>query len=322
MGSLSQPSFEVALSEGQTRIEEGVLGVDDFAPSGKGPCGESSSPFCLLVGDSREVLRLLPEASVHLALTSPPYWTLKRYEDVPGQLGHIEDYEAFLDQLDRVWEEVHRVLVPGGRLIVVVGDVALPRRRFGRHAVLPLHADIQARARRLGFDNLNPILWHKHTNATLEAKRPGFYLGKPFEPGGIIKTEIEYILMFRKPGGYRKPIPEQREKSKIPKDLFQRWFRQIWDDIPGESTKLHPAPFPLELARRLVLMFSFVGDTVLDPFAGTGTTLIAAALHDRKALGIELVPAYAELARRRFAESVPLGTHLEVFGVSRVLTRM
>ncbi|WP_081914548.1 DNA-methyltransferase [Thermus amyloliquefaciens] len=283
-----------------------------------GVLGEGSSPFPtthrLLVGDAREVLRTLPEASVHLVLTSPPYWTLKRYEDAPGQLGHVEDYEAFLDELDRVWQEVFRVLVPGGRLIVVVGDVAVARRRFGRHLVFPLHADIQVRCRRIGFDNLNPILWHKHTNAALEADRPGFFLGKPYEPGAIIKTEVEYILMQRKPGGYRRPTPEQRELSRIPKELFALWFRQIWDDIPGESTKAHPAPFPLELAERLVRMFSFVGDVVLDPFAGTGTTLVAAARHGRSSLGVELVPRYAELARKRFGREAK-GHSLVVEGV-------
>ncbi|WP_460170705.1 DNA-methyltransferase [Thermus sp. FJN-A] len=265
----------------------------------------------LHVGDAREVLATFPEASVHLVVTSPPYWTLKRYEDVPGQLGHVEDYEAFLDELDRVWREVHRVLVPGGRLVIVVGDVAVARRRYGRHLVFPLHADIQVRCRKVGFDNLNPILWHKHTNASLEADRPGFFLGKPYEPGAIIKTEVEYILMQRKPGGYRKPTPEQREASRIPKELFARWFRQIWDDLPGESTKDHPAPFPLELAERLVRMFSFVGDVVLDPFAGTGTTLIAAARWGRRALGVELVPRYAQLAKERFTKEVP-GFSLEV----------
>lgn len=267
----------------------------------------------LIVGDAREVLQGLPEASVGLVLTSPPYWTLKRYEDLPGQLGHIEDYEAFLDELDRVWREVYRVLVPGGRLIVVVGDVAVPRKRLGRHIVFPLHADIQVRLRKIGFDNLNPILWHKHTNATLEADRSGFFLGKPYEPGAVIKVEVEYILIQRKPGGYRNPTPEQREASRIPKELFLRWFRQIWDDIPGERTGAHPAPFPLELAERLVRMYSFVGDLVLDPFAGTGTTLIAAARHGRRSLGVELVPRYARMAQKRFLQGVP-GQVLELAG--------
>ena len=265
----------------------------------------------LHVGDAREVLASLPEASVHLVVTSPPYWTLKRYEDTPGQLGHIEDYEAFLDELDRVWREVFRLLVPGGRLVIVVGDVAVARRRFGRHLVFPLHADIQVRCRKLGFDNLNPIIWHKHTNASLEVEGRGVFLGQPYEPGAILKAEIEYILMQRKPGGYRKPTQEQREKSRLPKEDFHRFFRQIWDDIPGESTKDHPAPFPLELAERLVRMFSFVGDVVLDPFAGTGTTLIAAARWGRRALGVELVPRYAQLAKERFAKEVP-GFSLEV----------
>lgn len=278
-----------------------------FSEGGEVPFGVHR----LHVGDAREVLAFLPEASVHLVVTSPPYWTLKRYEDTPGQLGHIEDYEAFLDELDRVWREVFRLLVPGGRLVIVVGDVAVARRRFGRHLVFPLHADIQVRCRKLGFDNLNPILWHKHTNASLEVEGRGVFLGKPYEPGAIIKTEIEYILMQRKPGGYRKPTQEQREKSRLPKEDFHRFFRQIWDDIPGESTKDHPAPFPLKLAERLVRMFSFVGDVVLDPFAGTGTTLIAAARWGRRALGVELVPRYAQLAKERFAKEVP-GFSLEV----------
>ncbi len=122
-------------------------GLADGQPRRRFPTGAA---YTLHVGDARKVLAEFPEASVHLVLTSPPYWTLKRYEDVPGQMGNIEDYEAFLDELDRVWREAFRLLVPGGRLVIVVGDVAVARRRFGRHLVFPLHADIQVRCRRIG----------------------------------------------------------------------------------------------------------------------------------------------------------------------------
>lgn len=127
----------------------------------------------LHLGDAREVPNLPPE-SVHLVLTSPPYWTLKQYRNTPGQLGHVADYESFLDELDRVWRRCFEVLVPGGRLVCVVGDVCLSRRRNdGRHLVVPLHASIQERCRRIGFDNLAPIIWHKIANAAYEVNGGG-----------------------------------------------------------------------------------------------------------------------------------------------------
>jgi site-specific DNA-methyltransferase (adenine-specific) len=267
--------------------------------------GLRKTSHLILQGDARAALSLVADASVHLIVTSPLYWSLKRYEDVPGQMGHIEDYEIFVSELAKVWHEAHRVLAPGGRLVVVVGDVAVARRKFGRHLVFPLHADIQVQCRKVGFDNLNPIIWYKIANATLEVQNGSSFLGKPYEPNAIIKTDIEYILMQRKPGGYRKPTAEQRELSRIPKELFNRWFRQIWDDLPGASTRHHPAPYPLELAERLVRMFSFVGDTVFDPFMGTATTLIAAARWGRNSLGIEISPKYVELASARFAREAP-----------------
>lgn len=144
----------------------------------------------------------------------------------------------------------------------VVGDVCVARRDFGRHLVFPLHADICVICRRIGFDNLNPIIWHKIANASYEVENGSKFLGKPYEPNAIIKNDIEFILMQRKPGGYRKPTNKQRDTSRIEKDAFDRWFQQIWT-ITGASTKRHPAPFPLELAMRLVRMFSFTEDTVL-----------------------------------------------------------
>src|SRR5512136_2554547 len=265
----------------------------------------------LINGDSRD-LAFLPEESVHLVVTSPPYWNLKRYNESPYQLGHIQDYEAFITELEKVWRHTFRVLVPGGRLVCVVGDVCVARRNFGRHLVFPLHADICVICRRIGFDNLNPIVWHKITNASYEVSNGSKFLGKPYEPNAIIKNDIEYILMQRKPGGYRKPTDEQRKMSMIPKDKFDRWFQQFWN-LSGASTKEHPAPFPLELASRLVQMFSFVGDTVLDPFCGTGTTMLAALKTCRNSIGIELDPEYCRMAASRLmAENTSLFSNADL----------
>jgi len=247
----------------------------------------------------------LSSESVHLVLTSPPYWTLKKYNESDAQLGSVENYEGFLAELDRVWTHCFRVLAPGGRLVCVVGDVCLSRRKNGgRHTVVPLHASIQERCRTMGFDNLAPIIWHKIANATLEASgNGGGFLGKPYEPNAVIKNDIEFILVERKPGGYRSPGFLERAFSVISNDLHKRWFQQIWSDVPGASTQHHPAPFPIELAVRLIRMFSFVGDTVRDPFLGSGTTSLAAWQTGRNSIGVEVDPQYLQLASRRFRKN-------------------
>jgi len=250
----------------------------------------------LINGDARD-LSFLPDESIHLVITSPPYWNLKRYNENPDQIGHIEDYESFLNEIRLVWEHVFRILVPGGRLVCVVGDVCVSRRKFGRHLVFPLHADICVLCRKIGFDNLNPIIWHKIANASFEVENGSKFLGKPYEPNAIIKNDMEFILMQRKPGGYRKPTEEQRKLSKIDKKDFDNWFQQIWN-ITGASTRNHPAPFPLELATRLVRMFSFCGDTILDPFCGTGTTMVASLKYGRNSIGIDIEPEYCRMAAR------------------------
>lgn len=257
---------------------------------------EKATVHRLINGDSRD-LSFLDDGSIHLVVTSPPYWNLKRYNENPDQLGHIQDYEAFLSELEKVWRHVFRVLVPGGRLVCVVGDVCVARRNFGRHLVFPLHADICVVCRRIGFDNLNPIIWHKIANASYEIENGSKFLGKPYEPNAIVKNDIEFILMQRKPGGYRKPTNAQREASRIDKQDFDRWFQQIWN-ITGASTRQHPAPFPMELATRLVRMFSFTDDTVLDPFCGSGTTMIAALRNGRNSIGIEIDSEYCRMAAR------------------------
>ncbi|UCF32546.1 MAG: site-specific DNA-methyltransferase [Phycisphaerales bacterium] len=264
------------------------------------PYSGPATEHTLNLGDARD-LGWVPDKSVHLVVTSPPYYNLKRYNEHPDQLGHWEDYEAFHDELDRVWQHCYRALVPGGRLVCNVGDVCVARRRNGgRHHVFPLHADIAVRARRIGFDYLTPILWHKIANAVFEAAgNGGGFLGKPYEPNAIIKNDVEYILMLRKPGSYRKPTDEQRATSRLSKQEQSEWFQPIWTGLTGASTKEHPAPFPVELAYRLVRMFSFTGDTVLDPFNGTGTTTIAAIKADRNSIGNEIDGGYFDSAVKR-----------------------
>lgn len=272
---------------------QGILIIMD----NKALSAEEKTVHRLIQGDARE-MSFIPDESVHLVVTSPPYWNLKRYNENPSQLGHIDDYEAFLRELTKVFKECFRVLVPGGRLVCIVGDVCLSRKRFGRHVVVPLHADICVACRHMGFDNLNPIIWHKIANAAYEVENGAKFLGKPYEPNAIIKNDIEFILMQRKPGGYRKPTSRQRELSMIEKKNYDEWFRQFWT-ITGASTREHPAPFPIELAYRLVRMFSFWGDTVLDPFVGTGTTMVAAMKCHRNSIGIEVDANYCRMTARR-----------------------
>jgi len=259
----------------------------------------------LHLGDARD-LSWVPDRSVHLIVTSPPYWTLKKYETRRGQLGDVEEYEAFLAELAKVWDHCSRLLVEGGRICCVVGDVCIPRRKDGRHRIMPLHADIQVQARRLGLDCLTPILWYKIANGATEARGngAGFY-GKPYQPGAVVKNDVEYILFLRKHGEYRNTSMLQKTLSLLSKNEMQSWFRAFWADIKGASTRGgHPAPYPIELAERLIRMFSFAGDTVLDPFVGTGSTAIAAIRAGRNSIGNEIEPKYLKIARASVSAEV------------------
>jgi modification methylase len=256
-------------------------------------------------GDARD-LSHIPNQTIHLVVTSPPYFTLKQYEPHQAQLGAVQDYQAFLAELDKVWTECARVLVPGGRICCVVGDVCISRKSGGRHYILPLHADIQTRSRNLGLDCLTPILWQKIANGVteVEGNGAGFY-GKPYQPGAIIKNDVEYILFLRKGGEYRSPSALQRALSMLNREEMQLWLRSAWTDIKGESTrKGHPAPFPVTLAERLIKMFSFAGDTILDPFAGTGSTALAALACGRNSISIDIEPKYVAIANQRLREAV------------------
>ena len=284
------------------------------------PAPYDSTVHTMRLGDARD-LSWADEGSVDLVVTSPPYWTLKEYPKHDRQLGEIADYQDFLGELDKVWAQCERVLVPGGRICCVVGDVCIPRRKSGRHYVMPLHADIQVRARSFGLDCLTPIIWHKIANGATEAtgNGAGFY-GKPYQPGAIIKNDIEYILFMRKGGNYRSASTIQKALSMLTKSEMHTHHRSIWTDIRGASTRAgHPAPFPVELAARLIRMFSFAGDTVLDPFAGTASTGVAAIESGRNSISIEIEPRYARAAQERLATAA---AQTRLFGAVNATVRM
>lgn len=262
--------------------------------------------------DARELSHVASE-SVHLIVTSPPYFNIKPYESDAGgnQLARMRDYDSFLGQLTKCLAEWHRVLVPGGRACCVVGDVLVPRRMDGRHRILPLPADIMVRARGVGLDSLTPILWFKIGNRTNEAGggSSGYY-GKPYQPGAVIKNDFEHIVMLRKPGAYRSTPMLQKALSMLQKEEMDSWQRPFWQDIRGASLRNgHPAPFPVELAERLIKMFSFAGDIVLDPFCGSGSTAVAACRSGRSSLSCDIEPTYVNSAVARLKLELTGKTH-------------
>lgn len=257
----------------------------------------------LIWADSRD-LSFIPDSSIGLVVTSCPYADLIKYDGGGvGQLGDMTDYDAFLMELDRVWLECARVLMPGARIACVVGDVLRSRREHGRHHILPLAADIMVRSRRFGLDALTPIHWLKPTNVQFEGGGRG-RLGKPGLPNQIIQSEQETIVMLRKPG-YRSPTAEQIERSRLTPAEEAAWLRQRWEGIPGQRRQKdgHPAPFPVGLVERLVRLFSFERDVVLDPFAGSFSTSIAAMNTNRSSIGVEISERYFQLGLRRIEKA-------------------
>jgi modification methylase len=253
-------------------------------------------------GDSRHMVSCASR-SVALIVTSPPYWNIKDY-GVPGQIGHGQSLHAYLADLSLVWAECSRVLCEGGRLCVNIGDQFARASLYGRYRVIPLHAEIICQCVAEGLDYLGSIIWQKKT--TMNTSGGAVVMGSyPYPPNGIVEIDFEYILLFRKPGKARTVTRERKGSAAMSRDEWKSWFSGHWE-LGGAKKKDHEAPFPEEIPRRLIRMFSFPGDTVLDPFLGSGTTARVAVRLGRNAMGYEINPDFVELSRRSMA-SVPAG---------------
>jgi len=240
------------------------------------------------IADSRRMPQL-SDASVHLVVTSPPYWCIKDYAH-PGQIGFEQGYEEYLADLGLVLEELFRVLHPGCRAAVNIGDQYLRASEHGRYRVQPIAADLIRCARERGFDFMGNIIWEKIS--TTRTSGGGAWMGSTYYPrDGHFTYEHEYIILLRRPGRAPRPSPEQKKRSRLTKRERTGWFRGTWRIRP-ERQKGHAAMFPLELPRRLIRMYSFWGETVLDPFLGSGTTALAAELEGRCSVGFEINPDF------------------------------
>lgn len=249
----------------------------------------------VIFGDSRRMPEL-PDESVHLIVTSPPYWCIKDYGH-PAQVGHDQAYSDYLSDLESMLSECHRVLHPGCRAAVNIGDQYLRASEHGRYRVKPIPADVTRMGRDIGFDFMGSIIWRKIS--TTETTGGGCWMGSVYYPkDGHVTYEHEYILLFRKRGDWPRPTEEQKEKSRLTKKQRSEWFRGVWELQPARQEG-HVAQFPVELPRRLIKMYSFAGETVLDPFLGSGTTLLAADLEGRRGVGYEINPDLEDMIRRK-----------------------
>ncbi|MCL4497153.1 MAG: thermonuclease family protein [Deltaproteobacteria bacterium] len=248
----------------------------------------------------------ISDESVHLVITSPPYWQLKDY-GVSGQIGFNDSYESYINNLNLVWNECHRVLHKGCRLCINIGDQFARAVYYGRYKVIPIRTEIIKFCETIGFDYMGAIIWQKVTtsNTTGGATVMGSF---PYPRNGILKLDYEFILIFKKDGAPPKTTKEIKELSKLTKDEWNSYFQGHWN-FGGARQDAHIAMFPEELPKRLIKMFSFVGDTVLDPFLGSGTTSLAAKNLNRNSAGYEINPDFIDTIKNKLMQDTQAGVY-------------
>ncbi|MCX6121983.1 MAG: DNA methyltransferase [Ignavibacteriales bacterium] len=249
----------------------------------------------IIIGDSRRMSDLSDD-SVHLVITSPPYWQLKDYGD-KNQIGFHDSYESYINNLNLVWKECFRVLQNGCRLCINIGDQFARSVYYGRYKVIPIRTEITKFCETIGMDYMGAIIWQKvtTTNTTGGASIMGSF---PYPRNGILKIDYEFILIFKKLGDPPKVTKEIKELSKLTTNEWNTYFSGHWN-FAGEKQDKHLAMFPEELPRRLIRMFSFVGDTVLDPFLGSGTTSLAAKNLSRNSVGYEIGQTFTPIIKNK-----------------------
>jgi DNA modification methylase len=251
-------------------------------------------------GDSRKMTEL-NDSSVDLIVTSPPYWNLKDYGS-ESQIGYNQSLNDYFGDLHKVFSECYRVLKPGRRICINIGDQFARATNYGKYKVIPLHAEVIVRCEQIGFDYMGSIIWQKKTtmNTTGGATVMGSY---PYPPNGMIEIDYEFILIFKKPGKPEKVPKGIKEESKLTKEEWKEYFSGHWR-IPGVRQKEHQAMFPEEIPRRLIKMYSYINDTVLDPFLGSGTTAKVALELQRNFIGYEINPEFIPVIQNKISKSL------------------
>ena len=255
----------------------------------------------IIIGDARD-MREVKDESIHLIITSPPYWQLKDYGS-DQQIGFNDSYEDYINNLNIVWDECFRVLQDGCRLCINIGDQFARSVYYGRYKIIPIRTEIIKFCETIGFDYMGAIIWQKQTtmNTTGGATVMGSF---PYPRNGILKIDYEFILIFKKPGKSPEVSKDIKEKSRLSKEEWSEYFSGHWN-FNGEKQTKHLAMFPEELPKRLIKMFSFIGDTILDPFLGSGTTTLAAKNLGRNSIGYEINKKFLQIIKEKIGVQTP-----------------